>query len=176
MGTASAQNYWRPEKGGKPDAGDPYDLEVPMVAFKDRVEDGKHLEKRLREEIMENKDTRRHAAGLLETIQKFAELNRVQDEKFAKKDAAGEATPKKAPPPTTTIPSSGPIYGAIMDEKANIVERQKSDKADFLKRASVSSKELPVKSSKEKPSKELPVKSSKEKPFSGAPEGATLEV
>jgi hypothetical protein len=91
--TASAQDYWRPEKGGKPDAGDPYDLEVPMVAFKDRVEDGKTLEKRLRDEIIENKDTRRHADALIGTIEKIAELNAVQDEKYGKK--SGEATPKK---------------------------------------------------------------------------------
>ena len=25
---AQVQHYWRPEKGGKPDAGDPYDLEA----------------------------------------------------------------------------------------------------------------------------------------------------
>merc|ERR1719271_2325760 len=92
--TASVQHYWRPEKGGKPDAGDPYDLEVPMVAFKDRVEDGKTLEKRLRDEIIENKDTRRHADALIGTIEKIAELNAVQDEKYAKK-GNGECTPRK---------------------------------------------------------------------------------
>merc|ERR1740138_1293689 len=114
--TASAQDYWRPEKGGKPDAGDPYDLEVPMVAFKDRVEDGKTLEKRLRDEIIENKDTRRHADALIGTIEKIAELNRVQDEKYGKK--SGEATPKKggilerAPKPAAVVQRSskdGPV-------------------------------------------------------------------
>ena len=30
-------------------------VQVPMVAFKDRVEDGKHLQQRLREEIIEHR-------------------------------------------------------------------------------------------------------------------------
>merc|ERR1712048_1467912 len=35
--TSSIQKYWRPERGGKPDEDDPYDLKVPVEGFRTRA-------------------------------------------------------------------------------------------------------------------------------------------
>jgi hypothetical protein len=120
--TASVQHYWRPEKGGKPDAGDPYDLEVPMVSFKERAEDGKLLASRLRNEILENQETRRHAPGLKRMVEKISGMNAQYDEQYgygannAKTDSASTKFRFSLRPSKTVVPTAKPASADQTDE------------------------------------------------------------